>query len=95
MLRSLFSGTQGLRGLVRGVCALGLIRKRLFLPDVCSCCVSRNASVSVARRELIVACRNLPITFCVSNFWGIPILKKLNTEMRVYRTKIGNVTFIL
>ena len=84
-LRSSFPGTR-----VEGANAGGL-----FLPDVCSCCVSRNASVNVARRELIVACRNLPITFCVSNFWGIPILKKLNTEMRVYRTKIDNVTFIL
>ena len=36
-------------------CALELIRRRLLL-DVCSCCVSRNASVSVARRRLVVAC---------------------------------------
>ena len=43
-----------------GACVRGLIRRRL-LPDVCICCVSRNASVSVAWRELIVACRDMHI----------------------------------
>ena len=32
--------------------------------------------------------------FFFSNFWGLAILKKFNTETRVYRTKFGNVTFI-
>ena len=49
-------------------------------------------SVSVAQRGLIDACRDLPIT-CFFNFWGLAILKKLNTETFVFRTKIGNVTF--
>ena len=62
-----------------GVCAHGLTRRRL-LPDVCSCCVSRNASVSVDRRGLIVVCRDLPITCFLSKFWGLAILRKLNTE---------------
>ena len=37
----------------------------LFLPDVGRCCVSRNASVSVARRGLILACRDLTINYVV------------------------------
>ena len=49
----LFLETQGLRWLGGGGCARGLIRRRL-LPDVCSCCVSRSASVRMARRGLIV-----------------------------------------
>ena len=49
----------------------------------------------MARRGLIVACQGLPITCFLSNFWGLAILKKLNTETSDYRTKIGNVTFIL
>ena len=32
--------------------------------------------------------------FFVSNFWGLAILKKLNTETCVYRTKFGIVMFI-
>ena len=55
-------------------CARQLIRKRLLF-GVCSCFVSRNASVSVARRGLIVACRDLPVQL-FSNFWGLAILKK-------------------
>ena len=38
--------------------ASDLIRMR-FSPDVCSYCVSRNTSISVARRDVIVACRDL------------------------------------
>ena len=78
----------------RGACARGLRRRRL-LPDVCSCCVSRNASVSMAYRGLIVASRELPITCFLSNFWALAILKKLITETRVDCTKFGKVTFIL
>ena len=63
--------------------------------DVCSCYVSPSASVSVAWRVLIVACQDLPITCFLSNFWGLAVLKKLNTETHIYRTKYGNVTFIL
>ena len=78
---------------MRGACARGLIRRRL-LPDICSCCVSRNAPVSVLRKRLIVACRDLPITCFLSNFWGLVILKMFNIESRIYRTIVGNVTFI-
>ena len=87
---------KGLRWLGGCACARarGLIRRRL-LPDVCSCCVSRNASVSVAWRGLIVACRDLHINCFFSIFWGLAILKKFKTETRVYRTKFGIVTFIL
>ena len=52
-------------------------------------------SVNVALRVLIVACRDLPITSFLSNFWGLAILKKLNKETRVYRAKISLVTSIL
>ena len=53
---SRFLGTKGLES----ACARGLIRRRL-LPDVCNYYVSRNALVSVARRVLLVAIRDLPI----------------------------------
>ena len=36
--------------------------RRLIL-DVCCQCVSRSASVSVARGGMLVACRDLPITY--------------------------------
>ena len=91
-----------------GACPRELIHRHLLPEVVCSCCVSRNVSKSVARRRLIVACRDLPITCflsnfwglkilkkILSNFWGLKILKKLNTEIRIYLTKFGNVTFIL
>ena len=35
--------------------------RMLLLPDVCSYCVSRNASVNVVPRGLLVACRVLSI----------------------------------
>ena len=83
---------RGRGGSVEGF-ACGLICSRL-LPDVCSYCVSRKASVKVARRGLIVACRDLPITCFLLYVWGIALLKKLNTETCVYCTKIGIVMFI-
>ena len=75
-------------------CARGLIRRRL-LSDVCSYPASRNASVSVARRWLLVACRGPRFTFFPSNVCGVAILRNLNTETRVFRTKLAIVTFIL
>lgn len=33
--------------------------------------------------------------FFLPNFWGLVILKKLNTETCIYNTKFGIVTFIL
>ena len=48
-------------------CARRLIRTHL-LPDVYSCCVFRNALVSVARIRLIVACRDLPNAFLFQTF---------------------------
>ena len=91
-----FLVTQGLRLLGGDACARGLIHRRL-LPGVCSCCVSRNASVSEARKGLIVTCRDLPITCFLSNISGLVILSKLNTEPRVNCTKFGTciVMFIL
>ena len=63
-------------------------------PDVYSYCVSRNASVSVAWKGLLVACRDLSITLFLLNFSGLEIQKKFYTETRVYRTKFGIVTFV-
>ncbi|MEW8548455.1 MAG: hypothetical protein AB2693_33550, partial [Candidatus Thiodiazotropha sp.] len=40
------------------------------------------------------ACRYLRIVSFLSNFWGLATLKKLNTETRVCRTKLGMATFI-
>ena len=57
------------------VCARGFILRRL-LSDVCSY-VSRNASVSVARRGLIVACRDFPSPVFVL---GLVILKKFKNR---------------
>ena len=69
--------------------ASGLICRRI-LPDICSCCVCRNASVTVPR------CLPRPAYHLFSfKLLGLAMLKKLNTEMRVYRTKLGNVTFTL
>ena len=64
------------------------IRRRL-LPDVCSYSVFPNSSISVVRKGLPVTCRDLFNLF--SNFWGLAILKKLNTETSVFRTKFGIV----
>ena len=79
---------------VGDACARELIRRHLS-PDVCKYCVSRNASIGVTRRGLLVVCRDLPITFFLSNFWGLSTLKKLNTETCVCCTKFGIVTFIM
>ena len=70
-----------------------LIRRRL-LPDVCNYCVSRNASVRVVQTGLLVACRDLPITFFSFKYLEFSDLKKLNTETRVHRTKFAITTFI-
>ena len=53
----------GLRWLGRDARARGLIRRRL-LPDACSNCVSRNASVSVAWEGC-----SLPVDTCQSHFF--------------------------
>ena len=74
-----------------------LIRRRLF-PDVCTYCVSRNESVSLARRGLCVACRDLPITFFLSKFRDLLTLKKLITELALshyIRYSLGHFTDIL
>ena len=72
-----------------------LIRLGL-LPDIYSNSVPRNASVSVARKGLLVVCHGLPIVFHSSNiFWGLndtEIVK--NTETRFCPTKFGKFTFI-
>ena len=60
-----------------GACTLIL---RRLLPDVCSYCVSRSSPVSFDRKRSLVACRHLSIAFFLLNFWGLAILKKLNTE---------------
>ena len=62
-------------------------------PDVCSCCVSQNESVGVARKGQLDACQDLPVTFSFK-LLGVGILKKSNTETRVYRTKFDIVSFI-
>ena len=49
---------------------VGLIRRR-FLPIGCSWCVSGNASVSVARRGVIVTCRDLPTAILFKKFGGV------------------------
>ena len=73
---------------------VSLIHRRL-LPHVCSYCVFLNASVSVARRGLLVACHDLLIIIFLSNFKDLAILKAFNTETLVYRIHLRNVTFIL
>ena len=47
---------------------------RLLLPHVCSYCVSWKGSVSVAWKGLLVACRDLQISFFLSNFRGLVTL---------------------
>ena len=51
-----------------------------------------SVTLNVARRGLLVACRNLPVTLCLSSFLVLTILKTLNSETCVYRTKFGIVT---
>lgn len=58
---------------------------RGLLPDVCSYSVC----VNVARGGLLVACRGLSITFFLSHFWDLAILKTLNTITREYHTYLG------
>ena len=53
---------------------------RRLLPDICSCCVSRNATGSVARRGL----QRSPVDFFLLNFWCVAILKKLNTDRNAH-----------
>ena len=64
-----------------------IIRRRLIL-DVCSCCVSGNESVCEAQRVVIVPAETCQSPVFLSNFWGSAILKMLNAETRVYRTKL-------
>ena len=73
-------------------CARDLIRRCLLL-DVCSYCAYRNLSISVARKGLLVACRDLPITTFLSNSWDLATMRKLNTDTHAYCTKFGIVTF--
>ena len=51
-----FRETQGSVGLVGDACARGLIVGVSCLMSAATDCVSRNASVSVVRRGLLVAC---------------------------------------
>ena len=65
---------------------------RRLLPDVCGYPVSRIASVNVCSEGDVL---RLPSLFHhLPSFWGFAILKKLNTEMRICRTKFGMVTLI-
>ena len=57
-----FLGNRGWCCSVDEACACLLIQWRL-LPNVCSVCISRNALESVARRGLLIACRNCPSPF--------------------------------
>ena len=65
---------------------------RLLLPNVCNFFVSRNASVSVARRRLLAACRDLSTNSFLSNFWSLHV--HVAILKRIYRTKFGIVMFI-
>ena len=56
--------------------------------------VSRIAPVGVCSEGLYFACRVLPVSYFFSNFWYLATLTKLNTEMRICRTKFGIVTLI-
>ena len=60
---------------------------RRLLPDVCSCCVLRNASVSLARA-------GLPINFSFKTL-DLSILKKLHTETHVCRTTDMFIIYVL
>ena len=74
-----FLETQVLVCSIWDACARELIRTR-FLFHVSSYCVSRNASVEVAQRGLLVDCRNLPVTCFSFKCLALAVLKKLNTE---------------
>ena len=65
------------------------------LYDVCSCCDSRNARTSVARRGLIVACRDLPIICFLSTFWRFCDTQEVKYRNARLPHLIGIVTFIL
>ena len=67
----------------------------IYYLDVFSPGVSWSAPVSVARRGLIVACRDTPINCFLSYCWGLAILKKFDTEMRVFHTQFCIDQFIL
>ena len=64
---------------------------RRLLPDAYGYPVSRTASVDMCSEGMCFACCCL---FVFSNFWGLATLTKLNTAMRICRTKFGIVTLI-
>ena len=56
-------------------------------------CLSK--SISKCGSENADRCLQRPVYYLfLSYFLGLAVPKKLNSEMRVYRTKIGIVTFI-
>ena len=65
-----------------------------LLSDVCGYPVSRIVSVDVWSEGVCFACRILSVTCFFPKVWGKAILKKLNAEMRICRTKFGIVTLI-
>ena len=67
---------------------IGLLLHTL-LHDICSYCVSRDASVNAARKGLLVAFRDLATTIFLPNFSDLKTLRKLNTETSVRRIKFG------
>ena len=75
-------------GSVGDSCAHELICRRL-LPDICSCCVFRNAAVSECGEA--DSCLPRPD---VPFFQTLALRDSKNTETPIYRTEFGKVTFI-
>lgn len=64
------------------------------LPDICSSNVTRKAWVRVARKGLIVFSRDRTVIFFLSNFRGLPTLRKLRKLKRqLYVCHIKFCTF--
>ena len=71
-------------------CTRAIIRRRL-LPGVCSYRISRNASVSVDRRDLLVAFRNLPFIFEYGRQVNILGATKIESQYKKCLHVIANI----
>ena len=67
---------------------------RRLLPDVCICTVSWDASVNVCSEWGVLHLRSIVhLLFCFTYVWGVAPVKKIKSEMRTCRTKLGIVTY--
>ena len=87
-----FLETQGLRRLMGDACSNELIGRHLFPADAATMSQGMCHKVRL-RGDCFLPDKTCPILFLL-NFWGLAILKKLNTEMCFNHTEFSIVMFI-